>query len=320
MDKKALAKSTGHLARCLYGRIDPVRVIDTKNLWRSTGGMKRILTLAHGASRAHALTSGEVGYPILSIYGSRTLSPAAFAEAKKFLAETTLTMADLIDADGHDIDGILPDCITLRIVNNRDLVGEYTTVKAEQDAEDERIVTEHRARIAASEMRNTAQQDETNRKLAARKAQADKLTDQLGELGVNNMILMQSEHSVIVDVRTLEGLIALAQKAKLSTPACISCGTAKEVMFGKDSSGALVAYCFDCRPEDTCEVCFSAAEPCDCDWHKSTTVPDLDTRDIGVCSSCMVRGPINYHVPDNSNDMVDLCDRCYTATLARRQS
>lgn len=47
------------------------------------------------------------------------------------------------------------------------------------------------------------------------KAIAAKFVDELGALGVNNMITMMSEHTVAVDIRTLTDLIEMAQRLKL---------------------------------------------------------------------------------------------------------
>ena len=48
----------------------------------------------------------------------------------------------------------------------------------------------------------------------AKEQLAEKFTDQLGELGVNNMISMASEFTVMVDIRTLETLIEMARRAR----------------------------------------------------------------------------------------------------------
>lgn len=227
MDKKTVAQATGVLAlRTAYG-LTPVRVLDVTQLWRQDNWSQRgrRFTTSY-ASRPHSLSNEEVGYPVLSLYGAGTMNQTQHAEAVKWLQETTLTMPDLIDQEGRDIEGVLPDFIGLRIVNNRKLVGDYVKLQAARDAE----------WAAEQQVRNAA--------ATARKAQAEQFTAELDELGVNNMISMVSDYTVAVDVTTLTALIALAKQVE--------------------------------RKPDTCDICGSDKEPCDCDWHKSGKLRDLD--------------------------------------------
>lgn len=232
--KKQDLTTTGLLAHDGYYGADPVRLLDVQ-LWRLDSYSKsRVVKVAgDNFSRPSKMAFGTVGYPVLALYGQGAMGKTERAEAEKFLAETELTMADLIDQEGHDIPDVLPKGIRLRIVNNRKITGDYATVRAEIDAEDARVAAECRAAEA-----------KYSDKAATVKATSDRLVEELDALGVNNMITMVSEHSVTVDVRTLEALIEQA-----SALTCIGCGARNLVKIEKDADGHSVGICFKCRQD-----------------------------------------------------------------------
>lgn len=101
------------------------RVLDADGLWTNRsyfGGKSRFSRSAK--TRAIETNYELTGYLVLSVavrYTRDQMTPEAIAAAEEFLATTTLTTADLFDANRHVDYSKLPENIRVNIVNPRDL-------------------------------------------------------------------------------------------------------------------------------------------------------------------------------------------------------
>jgi hypothetical protein len=84
---------------------------------------------------------------------------------------------------------------------------------------------------------------------ANRREITDGFTDRLGALGVNNLISMVSNVTVMVDAKTLEALIGLAETA-ITQMECAVCGSTREVRMHRAPHGRDIPTCVLCREEN----------------------------------------------------------------------
>lgn len=215
MNKGTLSSHEGHVLalKGVYGHA-PVRLMDT-NTWTRhvrTGSGVRFATAT--SNRYHSDSSGTTGYLVLRLLAPGAMSDARREELTERLGTIELTTADIFTADGKINYDVLPADIGVDIVNNRHLTASWASHVADQEAKASAYLGAREAQEAEWTARSVAREAHVARVDAAKRTQASKFIDDLDGLGVNNMINMVSEHTVAVDVRTLEALIEMAQRTE----------------------------------------------------------------------------------------------------------
>lgn len=163
-----------------------VRLMDT-GLWRRTTHANRAphLNRAHGESKC----GPTVGYPVLRILAPGSLSEDRQAELAETLRTTTLTITDVLNADGTINYDVLPSDIGVDIVHSRYLTStweQHLAVEAAERAEYDAQVAADLARYATQDAARKERQVQLENAREAARAQCRILTGALARLDITS--------------------------------------------------------------------------------------------------------------------------------------
>lgn len=203
MNRDQLVKAEGLVAyqRTKYDIPRAARLLDVA-LWTqlssSVRAVRKIVPARYDEKVAKEATNRTTGYPVLLETGLGHRTDEQKAAAVRFIAETELEMADLLDGEGYPLD-ILPEGVSLRIVNNRTLIGDHASVQAAKEAEEEQERQHRAARELAA---------------ASRRAAVALITQGLEDLGLGGRKLYADDRgNVSINVAALAVLIDRAKQA-----------------------------------------------------------------------------------------------------------